>query len=79
MDWLRQYRPDLVERYERLYGTGAYLPKNERERLAKLARGGRRPRRFIGKDAPVRRTHAAAADPPSGVPEVHCTTQPKLF
>ncbi len=23
MDWLRQYRPDLVPRYERLYGRGA--------------------------------------------------------
>ncbi len=33
MDWLRQYRPDLVERYERLYATGAYLPKQEGQRI----------------------------------------------
>jgi DNA repair photolyase len=37
-DWLRQYRPDLLERYERLYGRGAYLPTAERERLARLLR-----------------------------------------
>jgi DNA repair photolyase len=49
LDWLRQYRPDLVPRYERLYGRrrGAYLPKKERERLAKLARGKSPPRRFV--------------------------------
>jgi DNA repair photolyase len=49
MDWLRQYRPDLVPRYERLYGRGrgAYLPKPERDRLAKLARGKNPPRRFL--------------------------------
>ena len=47
MDWLRQYRPDLVPRYEHMYGRGAYLPKPERERLAKLARGQNRPRRFL--------------------------------
>ena len=33
-DWLRQYRPDLVPRYERLYRRGAYMPAEERERLA---------------------------------------------
>ncbi len=42
MDWLRSYRPDLVSRYERLYAHGAYAPKAERERLAALARPGRR-------------------------------------
>ena len=26
-DWLRQYRPDLLDRYERLYSRGAYLPE----------------------------------------------------
>lgn len=41
MDWLRQYRPDLVERYERLYARGAYLPREERARLAGLVRGRR--------------------------------------
>jgi DNA repair photolyase len=42
-DWLRSHRPDLVPRYERLYARGAYAPKAERERIAKLTRGhGRR-------------------------------------
>ena len=45
-DWLRQYRPDLVPRYEELYRRGAYMPAEEREQLAARARGGRRPRRF---------------------------------
>jgi DNA repair photolyase len=54
MDWLRQYRPDLVPRYEKLYGRGrgAYLPKEERARLAKLARGKNPPRRFVRERAP---------------------------
>jgi DNA repair photolyase len=40
MDWLRSQRPDLLERYEDLYRQGAYAPKEERERLAKLVRRG---------------------------------------
>ena len=39
-EWLREHRPDLVPRYERLYRRGAYLPVAERERLSALARGG---------------------------------------
>jgi len=42
-DWLRVHRPDLVDRYERLYRRGAYAPAQERERLSRLVRGGRRP------------------------------------
>jgi DNA repair photolyase len=47
-DWLRQYRPDLVPRYEALFEKGAYMRSDERERLAKLARGKSKPRRFRG-------------------------------
>ncbi|MEA2185759.1 MAG: hypothetical protein QOK16_770, partial [Solirubrobacteraceae bacterium] len=36
--WLRSYRPDLVEMYERLYARGAYAPVQERRRLAGLLR-----------------------------------------
>ena len=60
MDWLRQYRPDLVPRYERLYGRGSYLPEKERERLAKLARGNNPPRRFLRE-----RPEPATADNPA--------------
>jgi DNA repair photolyase len=37
-DWLRAYRPDLVDTYERLYARGAYAPTDERRRLAGLVR-----------------------------------------
>ncbi len=42
MEWLRSYRPDLVERYEELYARGAYAPKPERDRMAKLIHYRRR-------------------------------------
>jgi DNA repair photolyase len=34
MDWLRSYRPDLVDYYEELYARGAYAPRAEQERLS---------------------------------------------
>jgi len=37
--WLRDQRPDLVERYEALYERRAYLRPGERERLSDLVRG----------------------------------------
>jgi DNA repair photolyase len=39
MNWLRRHRPDLLERYQHLYRTGAYAPPQERERLSKLVQG----------------------------------------
>jgi DNA repair photolyase len=50
-DWLRQYRPDLVPRYEELYRRSAYMRRPERDRLAALARRGSRPRRFTADPA----------------------------
>ena len=38
MGWLRSQRPDLLERYEELYRHGAYMPTQERERLARMVR-----------------------------------------
>jgi DNA repair photolyase len=38
MEWLRSYRPDLVERYEGLYRRGAYAPREEQDRLRRLLR-----------------------------------------
>ena len=47
-EWLREHRPDLISRYRSLYARGAYAPREERERLAKLAGAGAGPgRRFI--------------------------------
>jgi DNA repair photolyase len=36
-DWLREHRPDLLERYERLYARGAYLPADERRSIEAAA------------------------------------------
>jgi DNA repair photolyase len=44
MEWLRSYRPDLVEHYEELYARGAYLPRDEADRLRGLLRDGGAPR-----------------------------------
>ena len=38
-EWLREHRPDLIPRYERLYRRGAYAPPAERSRLAELVKG----------------------------------------
>jgi hypothetical protein len=38
MEWLRSYRPDLVERYEGIYRRGAYAPREEQDRLRRLLR-----------------------------------------
>ena len=54
-EWLREHRPDLVPRYERLYAKGAYLSAAERRKI-ELRRG-----RAVGvADLP------GAATPPRG-------------
>jgi DNA repair photolyase len=79
-DWLREHRPDLLPRYRELYARGAYAPREERERLSKLARRlGSRQRRYLrgGQGAvaterdPANDTGRRSAAPP---PE-----QPTLF
>ncbi|HEX3519540.1 MAG TPA: radical SAM protein [Solirubrobacteraceae bacterium] len=40
MGWMRAQRPDLVARYEQIYRRGAYAPKDERARLARMVRRG---------------------------------------
>jgi DNA repair photolyase len=40
MEWLKSYRPDLVEHYEQLYARGAYLPSAEADRIRGLLRAG---------------------------------------
>lgn len=42
MDWLRSYRPELVPRYEELYGgRRSYAPPAERERIARVLKRGK--------------------------------------
>jgi DNA repair photolyase len=38
-EWLQEHRPDLLPVYERLYRRGAYMPVEERRRLARLVKG----------------------------------------
>ena len=38
-EWLRNHRPDLLDRYEDLYRAGAHAPVAERKRLARLVAG----------------------------------------
>ena len=67
MEWLRSYRPDLVDRYEELYERGAYLPPAEQARLrGLLGRLGARadgppPPTRCGRARPVRPAAAGAA------------------
>jgi len=67
-DWLRSQRPDLVPRYERLYARGAYAPRAERERIARLTRG--HGRRFL---RPAPTDEEEVPEPPSQ------PAQPSLF
>jgi hypothetical protein len=65
MEWLRSYRPDLVERYEELYARSAYAPRASRSACRALvrrapARRRRLPARSRGDD-PCGRGHAARA------------------
>ena len=68
-DFLRSYRPDLVELYEELYARGAYAPAQERKRLAALVRRepeGTWPSRFgerAGERDPARELARTAALP----------------
>jgi len=62
MDWLRSYRPDLVEHYEELYARGAYAPREERARIAGLIR--HRDNRVAWRESAGMRTPGRLGDPP---------------
>jgi DNA repair photolyase len=72
MEWLRSYRPDLVERYEGLYRRGAYAPREEQDRLRRLLRtthtetGHDPPRRSPADSRGVRARPAPDPSPPPG-------------
>jgi DNA repair photolyase len=81
MDWLRSYRPDLIERYEELYARSAYLPRVEQERLGGLVRGARARtvgafRREPGRGYESMRAGISARERPARAPEPE---QTKLF
>ena len=83
MDWLRSYRPDLVERYEELYARGAYLPRVEQERIRALVRRARTAarttsvgafRREPGRDYEAMRPRNPPMERPPPAPEGEQTT-----
>jgi DNA repair photolyase len=65
MRWLREQRPDLVPRYEKLYSRGAYAPREERERLARMVRRAGTPSGF----RPVSRHVEPIVDAPTEEPQ----------
>jgi DNA repair photolyase len=78
-DWLREYRPDLIGRYEQLFPRGAYMSNADRDKTTEYARKHRRTpaartRPVIGRSyAPHRNDPAPPADDeecaPARVPE----------
>jgi DNA repair photolyase len=65
MQWLREQRPELVPRYEKLYSRGAYAPREERERLSRMLRRAGTPSGF----RPVSRPVEPLADAPARHPQ----------
>ena len=62
-DWLRTHRTDLLARYERLYRRGAYMPRDEQERVTAPARrrGSALRARALPETAPVQEEMAEPA------------------
>ncbi|MDX6638421.1 MAG: hypothetical protein QOJ01_1932 [Solirubrobacterales bacterium] len=77
-DWLRQYRPDLVPRYEELYARGAYLPAGERSRLAATVRSGSRGLGVRGAGG-MRRLDSRRSQAAEPRPKAPPAAQPSLF
>jgi DNA repair photolyase len=79
MDWLRSYRPDLVERYEELYARGAYASKEEQARISKLVRYQRRGKGRWGDGEGMRRGMRTAREPAAKAPLPDVALQESLF
>jgi DNA repair photolyase len=62
-DWLREHRPDLLERYERLYRRGAYVPDDERRAIERAAGAP-----WAGRSYRDRFRHRTGARNPSSTP-----------
>jgi DNA repair photolyase len=73
-EWLREHRPDLVPRYERLYAKGAYLSPAERR---KVELGAGAP--WALKTYPERMRHRGPLHPPAAVPRPPKAAQGSLF
>jgi DNA repair photolyase len=61
-DWVREHRPDLLERYERLYAKGAYVPAPQRRAIERAAGAP-----WVSKDYPDPFRHRGGTQrPPRG-------------
>jgi DNA repair photolyase len=81
MEWLRSYRPDLVQQYEELYARGAYLPRPEADRLRGVLRDGGAPRaqpfrRDPADDRPLERLLRRRPSGPGPAPVARRTPEP---
>jgi DNA repair photolyase len=78
MGWLRDKRPELVPRYERLYARGGNAPRSERERLANLVREGRAGR-LLSRRSRFRPAALQRPPAPRSTPRPPIAPQQKLF
>jgi DNA repair photolyase len=62
-EWLREHRPELLPRYEKLYERGAYVPAEESKRLHALVK---RRRSGAGRTEPRRGTTTPPPPRPNG-------------
>jgi DNA repair photolyase len=72
--WLREHRPDLVPRYERLYAKGAYVSAAEKRKI-ELAAGAP----WALRTYPVRERHRGPQRPPVAEPRPPRVVQGSLF
>lgn len=63
MSWLREHHPELVGPYERLYGRGAYAPKEFQQRITRQVRELAR-KYGIDRRSAVRNAHRRIPAPP---------------
>jgi DNA repair photolyase len=73
-EWLREHRPDLVERYERLYAKGSHVSTAEKRKI-ELAAGAP----WALKTYPHRMPRRGSRRPEPAAPRIPQTVQESLF
>jgi DNA repair photolyase len=76
--WLREHRPDLIPHYKQLYRRGAYMPVDERQRLARLVDGPDLAPRGRGTTATLR-GRERSVERPERDPSSREASQQRLF
>lgn len=78
MGWLARERPDLVTRYEALYGGGTYAPKSYRDMLAARVRPMLHKHGLAGRGDDAERSHPPVASRPDLSPPPQTDEQLRL-